>query len=411
MRRNRLLLAVLSALLGLGAPVGGPVRADEPKSPAPGPVEEIDLDRAVDALRYLFADPAWRVSTTGVPVPDARPTGASPAPARRWEIPGAGVDSRAVSAWVVGGSQVACLWLTLYETETAARDAVDTRARLAKRDRVDMRVVATDDFEVGAGPGGELPGYTTHLVTVQQDTKSVLDVHAVAIGRMTLELSLRDAPEIDRAAQDAAISRLATLLRDPKAKADVPAPKPPVLGTGTRPLTILVTDGEGHPVPRALATVGWVRMPVTSGKVETHLPKVPSRVDVWAAADENGTPLPLAPVFDVELGADQERLEIHLPAGATIDGRVLDADATPLAGLTVEALPRGTHREEPRAGDPSVLVHARATSDDAGRFHLVGLAKVPYVLFLLDGRTVVSSGPDRCHGRRRRRRAPARAGP
>ena len=398
MRRRRPLLAVLAGLLAIAGPVRESAHAEDPKAAAPRVADGPDLDRAMDAVRYLFADPAWTVTTrtyaeAGLPVT----VGLSPAE-RRKAPAGARVDGRSLTALVLGDRRRATLDLALYRSDAAAWADVVSKRDEVKEHQGERRGIAKAEFAEGAGAEGKLPGYATRSLYYRDGAVVSLVGQCVAIGPVVFELSLMDVAEIDRAAQDEAIVRLAAFLRDPKALAALPAPRAPAIGIATRPLAIVVADEQGRPVPRAKAHLrngdDVVEVSVVSGRAETRLPNVALRVDVGTATDDGGVPLPLAPVSGLEIAADQERLEVRLLVGAAIDGQALDDDGSPLAGLSVPAIP-GWDSDHLCDLDSTrlVVVHGRATTDGDGRFRVVGLAKGPYTLLLRDGDATVSARP------------------
>lgn len=71
-------------------------------------------------------------------------------------------------------------------------------------------------------------------------------------------------------------------------------------------------------------------------------------------------------------------------ARAWVEGRVLDVDGRPVAGVQVEALPRGA----------DILWSAGSTTDQDGRFRLELFAPADYAFVLsTDGITVVTADP------------------
>jgi carboxypeptidase family protein len=80
-----------------------------------------------------------------------------------------------------------------------------------------------------------------------------------------------------------------------------------------------------------------------------------------------------------------EALELAKNPRASAEGRVVDREGHPVAGIAVTAIPRGR----------DIVWPAPATTDADGRFVLMLYAPATYVFFLSrDGRAVITSEPD-----------------
>jgi hypothetical protein len=80
-----------------------------------------------------------------------------------------------------------------------------------------------------------------------------------------------------------------------------------------------------------------------------------------------------------------EALALAKNPPASAEGRVVDREGRPVAGITVTAIPRGR----------DIVWPAPATTDADGRFVLTLSAPATYLFFLSrDGRAVITSEPD-----------------
>jgi hypothetical protein len=219
------------------------------------------------------------------------------------------------------------------------------------------------------------------------------DVHVTrviaAVGRVAIVLESTAAPEIDRAALDAGLSRMAAFLADPlKARAEWERSPAQFLAHG-RTVTIEVEGPDGEAVPRMMAEVWSVngvphRLEVREGRGHVVLPvRLRAFLSLWGAEDEGGTPLPFAPVETLEVDPEASVLPVQLTAGSVLHGDVTDYDARPLAGVVVAAVRPAVWAPGPLA-DLGV-VYGRATSGPDGRFRIVGLGFGPYRLLAYDG--------------------------
>ena len=80
-----------------------------------------------------------------------------------------------------------------------------------------------------------------------------------------------------------------------------------------------------------------------------------------------------------------EALELAKNPRAEVEGRVVDREGRPVAGIAVTAIPRGR----------DIVWPAPSTTDAGGRFALMLYAPATYAFFLShDGRAVITSEPD-----------------
>ena len=138
------------------------------------------------------------------------------------------------------------------------------------------------------------------------------------------------------------------------------------LGPALGELTIVVIDEAGRPVPAAeLSIVGtrWAAF-IQAGEdgIATHAPRE-ARLTLEATAGEDRSER-----TDIDLGVAPTTVRLVVAAGATVTGRVLDADGTPARG-TVKL-------DGERASD----TRAEADLDEEGRYELLGLRPGRYVV-------------------------------
>ena len=184
---------------------------------------------------------------------------------------------------------------------------------------------------------------------------------------------------------------------------DRATPAAPTTGTAVMRGRVLAADGSalrraqvnltavaeaGGPLPRRGATTD------EQGRWEvTDLP--PARYTVSASKGgyvtvQYGQRRPFEPGTQVNL-ADAEKLEkidITLPKGAVIAGRITDEFGEPVSGVTVQAM-RYTYTNE---GQRRLTAASGAPTDDLGQFRVFGLMPGDYVVQAAGGAILIGIG-------------------
>lgn len=350
-------------------------------------VGEPDLDGVLRAIRPLFGDPAWKVDASRAG--QAYREGLAAASPDLWQGVFAGCrDGRWARAYVENEPARVLALVFLYEDEEASRRAV-------RRHRENLLGLDPGDAERtadGAGPAGRLPGWVNRTPARRGRAESTL--HIGSIGRVVVALSIRAAPELDRAAQDQAFARAEAFLSDPAAARAAWEKDPPAARPHSRMLAVALVDPEGNAVPRARGMAylpGGVRLAfdIVDGGGNVPLPMgAEARLGVWEAKDAEGRPLSLAPTAGIEVVADATTVKVVLERGATISGEVIDYDGTPIPGVTVAAVPGWVPRRDARL-EEFAFIHGRAVSGPDGRYKIVGLADdEQYTLFAYEEGTI-----------------------
>jgi len=343
--------------------------------------ETPDLERAVEALRPLVGDEAWSVTTTRLLKAQLAPISlALPEKYREGFVSGV-LEGYVLAAQLPAEDRSVVgllLWFRSPEATKAFLEG-DLEAQKAKDETGGVPGLARIEevrYEDGAGRDGHLPGYVAHKVVSVRGQRIEVTVHSFALGRLAGQILIVSSPEIDRAAQDAALDRLARYLEDPRqAEAEGVFDGPAVaLERSSRRLVLVVRDPDGNPVPRARVLLQGEsdsqRKGLRDGRAELDIAKTTRAVTVWMAEDEEGQALNLAPAVVEPVPQDRETLEIVMEPGAVIEGRVVDGDGEPVAGVDVAARPGNDDEWQERFGR---FAHARAKTGAAGGFRLVGL--------------------------------------
>lgn len=348
----------------------------------PADDEAPDLARAIEAFRPLVGAGSWRVLTSRM-LESALRAAAQAVPEEQRKTFLAGyLEGRVLMGRIPTENRQVVVFLASFRTADDAQAFLAAeRAGQEAKDEAGgvpgLAEIKESTYEDGAGPAGLLPGFVSRKVVVAANHSLEVMTHNFALGRLAGQILIVQSPEIRRADQDAAITRLDRYLADPDA-ADAAGifEVPPVqIGCNSRQLTIRVHDEKGDPVPRA-----WVRAvskstrrrsEVVDGQAGIDLPKEPVTLVVWGARDVAGTPLNLAPQAREDVAADLTTVEVVLTEGATIAGSVVEEDGTPVEGVVVWASPAvdDPMKPAPLAGAGP----AEATSAADGSFRLVGL--------------------------------------
>ncbi len=172
---------------------------------------------------------------------------------------------------------------------------------------------------------------------------------------------------------------------NPVAPSDPPKPEAPAATKGGT-VRLHVVGPDGTPVPRALV-VTTIRgdnsaktssRDVRSGEATIGASSGDCRVEVFAATDADGNALPLG-IYDRVLRGASGRVEVVLPVGTVISGRVRLADGSGLKDAEVSARTESGREFGPRG------VHRAARTAEDGSFSLVGVGDREYSLEVVPG--------------------------
>jgi hypothetical protein len=349
--------------------------------------KEPDLPGVVEALAPLLADPVWSTRSDRVLQATLESQRPMIPEAHRAAFLRGYRDGRMLVGDVAGESVKAIVMALAFATPTdaVAHVAIERAVSESKDGMLEdpaMKVVSAT-YADRAGPGDRFPGFrVAKLIEVQGDRFRVETVLA-AIDATVVQVLASNLPSLDRAAQDEAVDRAALFLKDPAAAKALPPLAPKKFRKKAATLVVLVTDGAGKPVPRARAgfVVGaggaasrsWTTG-VEAGRATLRKIAGDGAVEVWGAAAQDGTPLPLAPARVEGVAAESGEVTVRLEAGTTIEGRVRAADGTPLSGVEVLAIPA------PASKGPERPPHASVNSAPDGTFRLVGVGKQAYLV-------------------------------
>jgi hypothetical protein len=205
-----------------------------------------------------------------------------------------------------------------------------------------------------------------------------------------------DLVDLDRPQLDEALVRVEAALVDPEAARRRSDRTPVFLRVLGPTMSIRALDAEGRGVPRFALRVQWEKEPGhfqtwggygEDGVATARVPRVPSTVEVWGAQDADGRSLPSGPA-SAEAVAGATSVEVRLPKGLALAGRLVDGDGKPLGGIRVVAFPSdagtlGVPAAKLPPGGLGVGVHGfeahgADTSGADGRFTLQGLAASRY---------------------------------
>jgi protocatechuate 3,4-dioxygenase beta subunit len=354
---------------------------------------EPDLDAALERVRPLVGDAAWRTQADRVTEVVLRAQESQVAPAERPDFLKGYRDGRMLVAAVAEEDrQVVTLLLWWASEEDALRYARQERSTVADVTHVGPFKV-TGSIVDRAGREGRFPGY--RIDRKMEGLGQVVPVQGelAVLGRLVAEVIVVNSPEVDAAARADLLERLEAFLRDPRSPQAAPAGTAVALRTKTREVEVSVVTMDGQAVPRALVRIGGAREQV-AGQVRdgraTLRVEAAGRVTVWAAAAEDGTRLPWGPVVDQALDAAATEIEVRLPPGLVISGRVLDADGKPVAGVEVQA----EEGERTESGDLNATewgeaVDGRGATAKDGTFTLVGLREATYRMRVVERDRVV----------------------
>ena len=196
--------------------------------------DEPDLDAVLAAARWLVDDSRWAVSVAHVAEATLRTQAAALPEARRPEYLRGFVEARAGVAQAAKSSAQAIVMVYLFRTESDAALFLELE-RIGDEAKPPASVeVVESKSSAGAGAAGKTPGFASRKVLRDANGRTTIELEVAALGRTVVQVVAVNAPEIDRAAQDAALARLEAFIKDPKGSASLPAPKTPMPSDGSR---------------------------------------------------------------------------------------------------------------------------------------------------------------------------------
>jgi len=274
----------------------------------------------------------------------------------------------------------------VYDVELERGVSVRGRIRRADGKPLYIPSVKADPVEA-AGVPSDRPWRTGD---VEADGTFLLE--GLAPGRYRLEaqdlLEEGQGDSIDAALEVAAGS----------ADVEITLPRPPAPEALRRPRLLVLTP-DGKPVARASAEVWSGGNSVSGSRVRDGILELDPwsgstlegiRVDIAFAEDAEGHALPFGPAhFGPGAGGAREA-EVRLPPGVVAEGRVVDPDGRPVAGVGITARPEAVDAD----GNPAWRLrwHGTAKTGSDGRFVFVGLAAEPYS-FELEVPRGLAAGP------------------
>lgn len=274
--------------------------------------------------------------------------------------------------------------------QAKALAGLDRRASEAKDVKMKSGVVRVVEanYADGAGTDGKWGGCTVTKVVAAGPAKIRATTAAFAAGTYAFEVSV-SGRDVERAWIDRVVDALAAYVTD--AARPLPTwPADAALTAQVEPWGVDLDDGrsvpmklvgpDGRPVPRARVAVKYQRsessyveleLAFKNGAVEIPQAARKAALLFYGATDDAGKTLDLGPrhAADVDLGAGE--LQFELPAGRTVEGRVVDASGRGVGGAEVRA--RDVEPIEPGPGRTWSAVISTARTDAGGRYRLTGL--------------------------------------
>lgn len=162
---------------------------------------------------------------------------------------------------------------------------------------------------------------------------------------------------------------------------EVTLPRPPA-PEALRRARLRVLSPDGQPVPRAVTEI-WGGFGSVSGStaregdLELDGETLEGfRVDIAYARDAEGRALPFGPAHFGPGAADAVEAEVRLPPGVVVEGKVVDPEGRPVAGVEVTARPEAVDAEGHAVW--KCTWHGIEKTGTDGRFRFIGLAAEPY---------------------------------
>lgn len=398
-------LIPLALPLAVGMPRLRPAMAGDPPpaaAPAARKAAAPDLDLLLRVLAYLRGDPEFG----GVAIPEVEALKRMlledlPAP-RRPQVANGLVDVRMFAAIAMELS--ASIDVRLF----AFRGVGDAEAFLvAKREASELEdarkaaksaelQILEASYEAGAGPKGRMPGFVVRKGSTRNGHAHRSLTQVARLGALVVVLKSMDLVDLDRPQLDEALVRVEAALLDPEAARRRSDRTPVFLRVLGPTMSIRALDAEGRGVPRFALRVQWEKEPGhfqtwggygEDGVATARVPRVPSTVEVWGAQDADGRSLPSGPA-SAEAVAGATSVEVRLPKGLALAGRLVSREGQPLGGIRVVAFPAdaGTLGIPAAKLPPGGLgvgahgfeAHGADTPGADGRFTLQGLAASRY---------------------------------
>jgi len=277
----------------------------------------------------------------------------------------------------------------------AKREASELEDARKAAKPADLQILEAS-YEAGAGPKGRMPGFVVRKGSTRNGHAHRSLTQVARLGALVVVLQSMDLVDLDRPQLDEALVRVEAALIDPKAARRRSDRTPVFLRVLGPTMSIRALNAEGRGVPRFALRVQWEEEPGhfqtwggygEDGVATARVPRVPSTVEVWGAQDADGRSLPSGPA-SAEAVAGATSVEVRLPKGLALAGRLVDGDGKPLGGIRVVAFPSdagtlGVPAAKLPPGGLGVGVHGfeahgADTSGADGRFALQGLGASRY---------------------------------